>query len=37
MILIINNFIMFYSIFDKFMTQWQNFSVFWEQADHVEI
>ena len=28
---------MFYSMVDKCMTQWQNFSVFWQQADHVEI
>ena len=28
---------MFYSIVDKFMTQWQMFSVFWQQAGHVEI
>ena len=36
-ILIIYRFFMFYSIVDKFMTQWQMFSVFWQQAGHVEI
>ena len=28
---------MFYSMVDKCMTQWQKFSVFWQQAGHVEI
>ena len=28
---------MFYSMVDKCLTQWQKFSVFWEQAGHVEI
>ena len=28
---------MFYSMLDKCMTQWQRFSVFWQQVGHVEI
>ena len=29
---------MFHSMIDKFaMTQWQKFSIFWQQAGHVEI
>ena len=27
----------FYSMVDKCMTQWQKFSLFWQQAGHVEI
>ena len=27
---------MFYSMVDKCMTQWQRFSVFWQQPGHVE-
>ena len=34
---IIYSFFMFYSIVNKCMTQWQKFSVFWQQAGHVEI
>ena len=30
-------FFMFYSIVDKCMTQWEKFSLFWQQAGHVEI
>ena len=36
-ILIIYSHFMFYSIVDQCMTQWQKFSVFWQQAGHVEI
>ena len=35
--LIIYSFFMFYSMVNKCMTQWQKFSVFWQQAGHVEI
>ena len=29
---------MFYGMFDKcIMTQWQKFSIFWQQAGYVEI
>ena len=35
--LIICSFFMFYSMANKCMTQWQKFSVFWQQAGHVEI
>ena len=28
---------MFYSMVNKYMTQWQKFSVFWQQAGYVEI
>ena len=31
------SFFMFYSMVNKCMNQWQKFSVFWEQAGHVEI
>ena len=27
----------FYDMVDKCMTQWQKFSLFWQQASHVEI
>ena len=38
MILIIyNSFFMFYSMFDKFMTQWLKFAVFWQQPGRAEI
>ena len=36
-ILFIYIFFMFYSMVDKFMTHQQRFSVFWQQAGHVEI
>ena len=36
-ILIIYSFFMFYSMVDKCMTQWEKFSLFWQQAGHVEI
>ena len=28
---------MFYSMVNKRMTQWQKFSVFWQQTGHVEL
>ena len=28
---------MFYSMVNKYMTQWQKFSVFWQQVEHAEI
>ena len=28
---------MFYSMVYKHMTQWQTFSVFWQQAGHVKL
>ena len=28
---------MFYSMVNKYMTQWQKFSVLWQQAEHAEI
>ena len=37
-ILIVYSFFMFYSLVDKcLMTQGQQFSIFWQQADHLEI
>ena len=38
MIAIIYSLFMFYSMIDKcIMTQWQKFSIFWNQAGHVEV
>ena len=34
---IIYSFFMFYSMVYKCMAQWQKFSLFWQQAGHVEI
>ena len=36
-VMLIICFFMFYSMVDKCMSQWQKFSVFWQQAGHVMI